>query len=262
MLKVCLTGGIATGKTYCLRRFAGHGAPVVDADRLARDAVAPGSAALGAIVARFGRAMLEPDGALDRRRLAAVVFADPGARRDLEAIVHPVVYRMIAEWFAGLEADGRRLGIADIPLLFETGHAGEFDRVVVAACPPDAAGPPPDRPRRPGRGGGPPAGSRPSGPSRRSGAPRTSSSTRAARPPRPTRAWTRSGPPFRRSPDHPPAAEAAASVFLSSSAIVIGPTPPGTGVSAPATSATSGCTSPTTSEPRFSKVARRGEPGP
>lgn len=137
MLKVCLTGGIATGKTYCLRRFAGHGAPVVDADRLARDAVAPGSETLDAIVARFGRAIVAPDGALDRGRLAALVFADAGARRDLEAIVHPVVYRAIAEWFAGLEAEGRRLGIADIPLLFETGHAEDFDRVVVAACPPD-----------------------------------------------------------------------------------------------------------------------------
>jgi dephospho-CoA kinase len=137
MLRVALTGGIATGKTYCLRRFAGHGAPVADADRLARDAVAPGSAPLGAIVTRFGRAILAPDGALDRRRLAAIVFADPDARRDLERIVHPVVYRMIAEWFAALEAGGRRLGIADIPLLFETGHAGDFDRVVVAACPPD-----------------------------------------------------------------------------------------------------------------------------
>jgi dephospho-CoA kinase len=109
----------------------------VDADRLARDAVVPGSPALEAIAARFGPAMLGPDGTLDRSRLAAVVFADEGARRDLEAIVHPVVFRMIEEWFAGMEADGRRLGIADIPLLFETGHAEAFDRVVVAACPPE-----------------------------------------------------------------------------------------------------------------------------
>ncbi len=137
MLRVGLTGGIATGKTYCLRRFARHGAAVVDADRLARDAVVPGSPALAAVAARFGPAMLGPDGALDRSRLAAVVFADEGARRDLEAIVHPVVYRMIEEWFAGIEADGRRLGIADIPLLFETGRAEAFDRVVVAACPPE-----------------------------------------------------------------------------------------------------------------------------
>jgi dephospho-CoA kinase len=137
MLRVGLTGGIATGKTYCLRRFGSHGAAVVDADRLARDAVAPGSPALEAIAARFGAEMLGPGGALDRPRLAAVVFADEGARRDLEAIVHPIVYRMIAEWFAGVEAEGRRLGIADIPLLFETGHAETFDRVVVAACPPE-----------------------------------------------------------------------------------------------------------------------------
>ncbi len=138
MLKVGLTGGIATGKTHCLRRFAHHGAPVVDADRLAHEAVAPGSPGLVAVVARFGRTVLASDGTLDRGRLADIVFADAGARRDLEAVVHPIVYRAMAQWFAGLEIDGRRLGIADVPLLFETGHAGDFDRVVVAACPADA----------------------------------------------------------------------------------------------------------------------------
>lgn len=135
MLKVALTGGIATGKTYCLARFAALGVPVIDADRLARDAVTPGSPGLAAVIARFGREALAPDGTLDRSRLAARVFADPVARRDLEAIIHPIVYESIMAWGAGLAAGGEPIGLADVPLLFETGHATSFDRVVVAACP-------------------------------------------------------------------------------------------------------------------------------
>lgn len=135
MLHVALTGGIATGKSYCLARFAALGAPVIDADRLARDAVAPGSPALEAVIARFGRSILQPDGSLHRAALGRIVFSDRAARADLEAIVHPDVYRRISEWFATRPA-GTRLAIADIPLLFETGHNHDFDRIVVAACDP------------------------------------------------------------------------------------------------------------------------------
>ena len=135
MVRVALTGGIATGKSYCLSRFASLGAAVIDADRLARDAVASGSRALDAIVARFGSSMLRADGTLDRSALARVVFSDRAARADLEAIVHPEVYRRIGEWLATLPS-GTRIAIADIPLLFETGHTHDFDRVVVVACEP------------------------------------------------------------------------------------------------------------------------------
>ncbi len=135
MLRVALTGGIATGKSYCLARFASLGVAVVDADRLARDAVAPGSRVLDAIVARFGQSMLRPDGTLDRSSLARVVFNDRAARADLEAVVHPEVYRRIGEWLATLPP-GIRIAMADIPLLFETGHIHDFDRVVVVACDP------------------------------------------------------------------------------------------------------------------------------
>jgi dephospho-CoA kinase len=135
MLRVALTGGIATGKSYCLARFASLGVPVIDADRLARDAVAPGSRALDAVAARFGTAILLPDGSLDRASLGRIVFADRAARADLEAIVHPEVYRRIGEWFATLSA-GTRVAIADIPLLFETGQHHAFDRVIVTACEP------------------------------------------------------------------------------------------------------------------------------
>ena len=136
MVRVALTGGIATGKSYCLSQFASLGAAVIDADRLARDAVVSGSRALDAIVARFGPSMLRADGTLDRSALGRLVFSDRAARADLEAIVHPEVYRRIGEWLATLPS-GTRIAIADIPLLFETGHTHDFDRVVVVACDPD-----------------------------------------------------------------------------------------------------------------------------
>jgi dephospho-CoA kinase len=135
MIRVGLTGGIATGKSYCLARFAALGVPVIDADLLARDAVAPGSPGLALVRARFGPAVMLADGSLDRAALAAIVFDDATARGDLESIVHPEVYRRISEWFANQPA-GTRVAVADIPLLFETGHEHDFDAIVVCACDP------------------------------------------------------------------------------------------------------------------------------
>ncbi len=135
MRRAALTGGIATGKSYCLARFAALGAAVIDADLLARDAVAPGSDGLTHVVERFGPGFLRPDGSLDRPALGRLVFADRTARADLEAIIHPEVYRRVGEWFANLPL-GTRVAIADIPLLFETGHQHDFDVVIVCACAP------------------------------------------------------------------------------------------------------------------------------
>jgi len=135
MLRIALTGGIATGKSYCTAAFARLGVPVIDADLLAREAVAPGTRGLEAIGERYGRHLIGADGSLDRAALARVVFSDARARADLEAIVHPEVYRRIREWFANLPA-GTRLAIADIPLLFETGQQHDFDAVLVCACAP------------------------------------------------------------------------------------------------------------------------------
>ena len=135
MLRVALTGGIATGKSYCLAKFASLSIPVIDADKLAREAVAPGSRALAAVAARFGPAIVQPDGSLDRAALGRIVFGDRAARADLEAIVHPEVYHRISEWFASTPAR-TRLAMADVPLLFETGHNHDFDRVIVTACSP------------------------------------------------------------------------------------------------------------------------------
>jgi dephospho-CoA kinase len=135
MLQAALTGGIATGKSYCAARFASLGVPVIDADALARDAVSPASPGLAQVARRFGSSILLPDGSLDRAALGRIVFAHRAARAALEAIIHPEVYRRIREWFAQLPVS-TRVAIADIPLLFETGHNHDFDAVIVAACDP------------------------------------------------------------------------------------------------------------------------------
>jgi dephospho-CoA kinase len=138
MLRVALTGGIATGKSYVLDQFLRRGVPSVDADALTRGVMAAGTEASQAIAGRFGADMLRPDGAVDRQKLAPIVFADAAARRDLEAIVHPAVYRAIAAAIRGFERlGGYSLVVVDVPLLYETGHAGDFDRVIVTSCSPD-----------------------------------------------------------------------------------------------------------------------------
>jgi dephospho-CoA kinase len=134
VFRVALTGGIATGKSHCLRQFAALGVPVIDADVIAHAALAPGTAGLDEVRRHFGSRVIK-DGALDRPALGAIVFADAKARQALEAIVHPLVYAAIGAWFTDpAGAERADLAIADIPLLYETGHAGDFDRVVVAAC--------------------------------------------------------------------------------------------------------------------------------
>lgn len=135
--RVALTGGIATGKSYVRSRFEELGVPTVDADTLARDAVAPGTEGLTAVVSRFGGDILDWSGALDRRKLGQVVFADPAARRDLEAIIHPFVRSQAEAWFRGLDGSRHRLAIADIPLLYETGTDNLYDAVIVTACDPE-----------------------------------------------------------------------------------------------------------------------------
>jgi dephospho-CoA kinase len=137
LLRVALTGGIATGKSYCAARLADLGAPLIDADVLAREAVAPGTSGLAAVEARFGRGVFNADGTLDRRALARIVFPDRTARADLEAIVHPFVYDRVRDWFTALSQrpGGPNVAVAIIPLLYETGRARDFDRVIVAVCP-------------------------------------------------------------------------------------------------------------------------------
>lgn len=138
MRKVALTGGIATGKSYCLGRFARRGVPVIDADVLAHTVVRRGEPAWVAVTERFGEQILRTDGEIDRVKLGAIVFGDDAARRDLEAIIHPAVYGAVKAWYESLADSSRApFSIADIPLLYETGHEADFDAVIATWCPVD-----------------------------------------------------------------------------------------------------------------------------
>ncbi|MEQ1574997.1 MAG: dephospho-CoA kinase [Vicinamibacterales bacterium] len=136
MRRVALTGGIATGKSHVRRRFESLGVSTLDADTLARDAVAPGTPGLDAVVRRFGAGIIDPAGSLDRGKLGALVFADTEARASLEDIIHPVVRRATDEWFRSLDPKTHPFAIADIPLLYEVGRDKDFDAVIVTACEP------------------------------------------------------------------------------------------------------------------------------
>jgi dephospho-CoA kinase len=132
MVKVGLTGGIASGKSIVCDIFSRLGARVLDADILAREAVKPGRPAWIHLRETFGPEFFHPDGSLDRRSLRRLVFRDPEKRRQLNEIVHPDVMRAVREW---LEAMGRRephaVFLVDIPLLVEVGAVKGFDRVVL-----------------------------------------------------------------------------------------------------------------------------------
>lgn len=135
-LVIGLTGGIASGKSTVAELLAERGAVVIDADRLARDVVEPGTPGLAAVVERFGAGVLASDGGLDRAALGRLVFADPAARRDLEAIIHPAVRARAAELTAA--APDGSVVVQMIPLLVETGQQDAFDFVVVVDVDPDA----------------------------------------------------------------------------------------------------------------------------
>ncbi|GCD19201.1 MULTISPECIES: dephospho-CoA kinase [Cellulomonas] len=136
MQRIGLTGGIAAGKSVAARRLRELGAVVIDSDELAREAVAPGSAGLDAVVAEFGDGVLAADGTLDRPALASIVFADADARRRLDGIVHPVVRRLAAEREAAAAVvDHGAVVVHDIPLLVETGQADSFHVLVVVHAP-------------------------------------------------------------------------------------------------------------------------------
>jgi len=133
--RIGLTGGIAAGKSVVASRLAELGVPVVDHDRLARAVVEPGSVGLAAVVAAFGPQVLSASGELDRAVLGAVVFADPSARRTLNAVIHPLVAAAADLAEEGAVAGGARIVVHDIPLLVETGQSGRFDQVVVVDAP-------------------------------------------------------------------------------------------------------------------------------
>ena len=135
MLRIGLTGGIGSGKSTVSELLAARGAVIVDADRIAREVVEPGTPGLAAVVEAFGEQVLAADGSLDRPALAAVVFSDPAARARLDGIVHPLVRRRSAELVAAAPADA--VVVNDVPLLVETGQAASFDVVLVVEAEPE-----------------------------------------------------------------------------------------------------------------------------
>lgn len=138
MLRVGLTGGIGSGKSEVSRRLAALGAVVIDADKAARDVVAPGTPGLTRIVDAFGDGVLLPDGSLDRPRLGEIVFGDDAARAKLNKIVHPLVHDHMRETEHRAIADGTEVIVHDIPLLAEGGRdrSSGFDLIIVVDAPP------------------------------------------------------------------------------------------------------------------------------
>jgi dephospho-CoA kinase len=130
-----LTGGIASGKSTAAARLRVLGVPVIDADQLAREVVATGSDGLRAVVEAFGPSVLLPDGSLDRKALAAVVFTDEAHRRRLNAITHPRIAALTAERSAEVAGRGEPLACYEAALLIENGAADAFRPLVVVACP-------------------------------------------------------------------------------------------------------------------------------
>lgn len=136
MLRIGLTGGIASGKSTVAQLFAERGAAIVDTDLIAREVVAPGERGLEAIREAFGDGVLGADGSLDRRKLRARVFADPAARRRLEALLHPLIRARTLERIAALDAaPSAPYTIVVVPLLVETNFRPLVDRVLVVDCP-------------------------------------------------------------------------------------------------------------------------------
>jgi dephospho-CoA kinase len=135
VLRIGLTGGIGSGKSTVSRLLVERGAVLIDADRIAREVVEPGTPGLAAVVQEFGTGVLAADGSLDRPALAAVVFGDPRARGRLDGIVHPLVRARAAELLAAAPDDA--VVVQDVPLLVETGQAASYDLVVVVEADPE-----------------------------------------------------------------------------------------------------------------------------
>jgi dephospho-CoA kinase len=135
VLRIGLTGGIGSGKSTVSALLAARGAVIVDADRIAREVVEPGTPGLARVAETFGEQVLAADGSLDRAALAAVVFADPEARRQLDGIVHPLVRARASDLAAAAPPDA--VVVNDVPLLVETGQASSYDLVLVVEADPE-----------------------------------------------------------------------------------------------------------------------------
>ena len=137
-LKAGLTGGIAVGKTFVVSVLRELGCLVIDADLLAHQAIEPGKPAYQEIIREFGQGVVAESGEIDRARLGAMVFAEPGLRARLNAIVHPRVFEAQAKWLAEVEAmSPGAIAIVDAALLIETGAYKRFEKVIVVYCAPE-----------------------------------------------------------------------------------------------------------------------------
>jgi len=135
-MNIGLTGGIATGKSTVAKLLTERGAKLIDLDKIAREVVEPGQPALHAIAERFGQAVLQPDGSLDRKKLGAVVFSDLEERKALEAITHPAIRAVMKERMTRYKAEEPdRLVVVDVPLLFESKLESYFEQVMVVYVP-------------------------------------------------------------------------------------------------------------------------------
>lgn len=135
VLRVGLTGGLASGKSTVAARLAGLGIPVLDADRVVHDLYRPGGEGARAVAEEFGPAVLGADGSVDRARLAARAFSDPSAVARLNARVHPLVIAAQARWFDELARRGEPLGVVEATLLVESGGRGRYDVLVAVSAP-------------------------------------------------------------------------------------------------------------------------------
>lgn len=138
ILKVGLTGGLASGKSTVAGRLRENGIPVLDADLIVRDLYRAGGAGARAVAGAFGPEFLSPDASVDRRKLSAHVFHDPAALARLNGLIHPLVHEAQARWFQDLEAKGKPLGVIEATLLVETGGRQRFDVLVTVSAPADA----------------------------------------------------------------------------------------------------------------------------
>ena len=137
ILRVGLTGGIASGKSTVAARLCEHGIPVLDADEIVRNLYRPGGEGARVVAEEFGPKMLDPSGGVDRARLARHVFADPLALARLNARIHPLVFETQQRWLGEREEAGERIGVIEATLLVESGGRGRYDLVIAVSAPED-----------------------------------------------------------------------------------------------------------------------------
>jgi dephospho-CoA kinase len=136
MLRVGLTGGIATGKSTVGAMFVELGCHLIDSDSITHELLQPGQAVHGAVIDEFGEQILAPDGTIDRRKLGGIVFKDPLARNKLNSIVHPAVIQRQQQWLKEVESDDSNgIAIVDAALMIEVGTYKHYEKIIVVSCP-------------------------------------------------------------------------------------------------------------------------------